>query len=152
MKYCIDANFFIHLWRSYFSPEISSSFWDWLEELSSKGIIFVPEEVFEEIAVGNDGLYVWLNKIKEKVFCDLNEAVQTALLDIVHLPNAIELIDSNKRRHSADVFLVAYAKAYNLTVVSDDTGVGRLCKSCGVRNIKSFEFLKEQNLKLEIPK
>ena len=152
MRYCIDANFFIHLWRSYLSPEISSSFWDWLDELFGKGIIFVPEEVFEEIAVGNDALYAWLNKNKAKVFCDLNEAVQTALLDIVHLPNAIELIDSNKRRHSADVFLVAYAKAYNLTVVSDDTGVGRLCKSCGVRNIKSFEFLKEQKLKLEIPK
>ena len=46
MRYCIDANFFIHLWRSYLSPEISSSFWDWLDELFGKGIIFVPEEVF----------------------------------------------------------------------------------------------------------
>ena len=150
MKYCVDANFFISLWRRYFSVDIVPSFWTWLEKRAREGILLVPEEVFEEIIVNKDGLSLWLTSVKKYVLYSLNNTVQDALLEIISLPGAILLVDSNKKKHGADIFLIAYAKAYNATVVSDDTGVEKLCKDCGVRSIKYHDFLKEQRLKMTI--
>lgn len=148
MKYCLDANFFIYLWRTHYSPDIARPFWDWLANLSKKGILLVPDEVFEEIAVG-DGLHVWLNSIKQYVLLSLNEKVQDELTEVLKYPNAICLADSNKK-HGADIFVVAYAKTYGAIVVSDDTGIHRLCKDCNVAFRKSHEFVKEQKLKLTV--
>lgn len=150
MKYCVDANFFISLWRRYFSVDIVPTFWTWLEKRAQEGLLLVPEEVFEEITVNKDGLSLWLTSVKKHVLYSLNNAVQDALLEIVSLPSAVSLVDSNKKKHGADIFLIAYAKAYNATVVSDDTGVERLCKDCSVRSIKYHDFLKERGLKMTI--
>ena len=58
--YCIDANILIQAWQKYYSPKICPSYWEVLNELGKKGVIFIPELVYEEIKKGEDDLYEWL--------------------------------------------------------------------------------------------
>ena len=58
--YCIDANILIQAWQKYYSPEICPSYWEVLNDLGKKGVIFIPELVYEEIEKGEDNLFEWL--------------------------------------------------------------------------------------------
>ena len=58
--YCIDANILIQAWQKYYSPEICPSYWQVLNDLGKKGVIFIPELVYEEIEKGEDNLFEWL--------------------------------------------------------------------------------------------
>ena len=62
MIYCIDSNFFITAWQQYYSPEISEDFWKWLENLAFNNEIFTPKEVYDELEVGGDNLFIWIKK------------------------------------------------------------------------------------------
>ena len=47
--YCLDANILIQAWQKYYSPEICPSYWEVLNGLGKKGVVFIPELVYEEI-------------------------------------------------------------------------------------------------------
>lgn len=149
MIYCIDSNFFITGWQQYYSPEISEDFWKWLENLAFNNEIFTPKEVYEELEVGGDSLFIWIKKIKDIIVRELDKKTQEYVKEIITKPEAKSLVDTNKK-HYADVFVVAYAKRYNATVVSNDNGTLSLARSCNVRAIRFHNFLKEKKLKMKV--
>jgi hypothetical protein len=48
-KYCLDANVLIQAWQKYYSPRFCPDYWNVLNALGDKGIVQIPEAVFEEI-------------------------------------------------------------------------------------------------------
>jgi predicted nucleic acid-binding protein len=151
MKYCLDANFFITTWR-YYSPGIAKDYRNWLTKLAVDKEIFIPTEVYEEIEVGGDGLYDWLKNIKNKIVVPMDGKTQEILVQIMRdKPEARNIADSNKK-DNADIFVVASAKRNNSTVVTNDTKLRNLCKTCDVKCLKDYEFLKEKKLKMSISK
>ena len=62
-KYCLDANVLIQAWQKYYSPKICLDYWTVLNELGSKGRIFLPQMVYEEITRTDDDLAKWLKKV-----------------------------------------------------------------------------------------
>ncbi|MCA6070517.1 MAG: DUF4411 family protein [Endomicrobium sp.] len=153
MKYCLDANFFITTWR-YYSPEIveGEGYGNWLTKLVIDKEIFIPTEVYEEIEVGGDDLYYWLKNIKNEIVVPMDDKTQEIVVQIMNnKPEARSFADSNKK-DNADIFVVASAKRNNSTVVTNDTKLRNLCKSCDVKCLKDCEFLKERKLKMSISK
>jgi predicted nucleic acid-binding protein len=149
MKYCLDSCVFIEAWNKHYSPEISMDFWDWLANLAKNKEIFIPEEVYEEIVVQKDKLYEWVKSIKTDIVYQLDYETQQAVNNIMTKPEAIKLADSNTK-NGADVFVVAYAKRNNATVVSNDKSIGNLCKVCDVKILKDYEFLKAKKLRMKV--
>lgn len=61
-KYCLDTNVFIEAWNRYYSIDICPEYWDILDGLARKGIIFAPIEVKNEIDKTDDGLKKWFRE------------------------------------------------------------------------------------------
>ncbi|MDR3112522.1 MAG: DUF4411 family protein [Elusimicrobiota bacterium] len=153
MKYCLDSNVFINAWRQHYSPEISMDFWTWFANLARNKEIFVPEEVYEEIENGKDGLFKWIKTLRSDIVYSLDVETQNILVEVImKKPEAIKLADSNskKNKNGADVFIAAYAKRHMCPVVSNDTGLRELCKVCGVEVLRDHEFFKAKKLKMNV--
>ena len=73
-KYCLDTNIFIEPWNKFYSPNLTKGYWDILEDLSQKGIIFSPMEVKKEIEKIDDGLNKWIKN--KSFFKEANDDVQ----------------------------------------------------------------------------
>ncbi|MEX0612981.1 MAG: DUF4411 family protein, partial [Pirellulales bacterium] len=59
-KYCLDTNVFIEAWNKYYSMELCPEYWDILDSMARKGIVFCTEEVKREVEKTDDDLKAWL--------------------------------------------------------------------------------------------
>ncbi len=157
IKYCVDANMLIQAWQKYYSPTICPSYWDVLNELGKKGIIFVPELVYEEIEKGEDDLYKWL-KNSDIPIKKIDMAVTNCLKKIYAAnPNHQYLVSSNQIHSKADPWVIAHAMNENAVVVTKEKKdfikrqtkikIPHICDNMGVRWMDDFEFVKELDIK-----
>lgn len=59
-KYCLDANVLIQAWQKYYSPRFCPDYWSLLNDFGHADRIFLPQNVFEEIARTEDDLTEWM--------------------------------------------------------------------------------------------
>ena len=155
-NYILDANIFIDAHRRYYSFDICPGFWDWLERKYEEGSIFSIKEVYDELLKKEDEASEWAKKMSERKF--FREADDVATINKVK-----ELGDwaaggkfkkkaVNKFCGSADMFLVAYAKAHDFIVATNEVyeenikkkvKIPNACKFIGVEYVNTFELLKE---------
>jgi hypothetical protein len=122
-RYCLDANVLIQAWQKYYSPKICPSYWDMLNTLGNKNIIFMPEMVYEEIARTDDDLSKWLKSCKIPIK-KIDEHVTKCLQDIYSAdPNHKYLVDNTKARSLADPWVIAHALSENAIVVTKEEKV-----------------------------
>ena len=55
-KYCLDANIFIEPWNKFYSIQFTKGYWEILESLAQKRIVFSTTEVKREIEKIDDNL------------------------------------------------------------------------------------------------
>lgn len=67
-KYCLDANVLIQAWQKYYSPKFCPDYWSLLNDFGERKIIFLPQNVFEEITRTEDDLATWLKNSKIPIF------------------------------------------------------------------------------------
>jgi predicted nucleic acid-binding protein len=161
--YCLDANVLIEAWQKYYAPEICPDYWEILNTLGSQGIIFLPEEVKNEIVVADD---------KEKTEDDLSKWLKRSTIPI-HKPTAQVikcwqnilqanplhqlLVDSARGRSLADPWVISHALSKNATVVTKENPITSMnakkpvtipnvCDNMGIRWINDFTFIKELGL------
>lgn len=152
-RYCLDANVLIQAWQNYYSPKFCPTYWDVLNELGHAGIIFLPENVFEEITRTDDDLAKWLqvSKIEKK---SIDEKV-TSCLQEIYAKDPIHkfLVDNKKNRSLADPWVIAHAMTENACVVTKEGKVTaanaknikipNVCENMNVRWINDSEFVAE---------
>lgn len=148
-KYCLDTNVFIEAWNRYYSIDICPEYWDILDGLARKGIIFAPIEVKNEIDKTDDGLKKLFWE-KPYFFRDITIPVQENLRYIMSTYG--RLVDTIKQRSIADPWVIAHALAESATVVTKETPTGRdtrriripdVCMALDVPWIDDFEFTRE---------
>ena len=155
--YCIDANVLIQAWQSYYSPKVCPSYWDVLNELGKRGVIFIPEVVYEEIEKGEDDLYEWLKK-SDIPIKKIDGTVTNCLKDIYATnPNHKYLVSSNGIHSKADPWVIAHAIKENAIVVTKEKKdyikkqtkikIPHVCENMNVKWIDDFEFIQYLNLK-----
>jgi len=158
-KYCLDTNFFIEAWNKYYSPEFCSSYWNIIDDLAKKGIVFIPQEVKKEIDKGDDNLKNWL-KDKKYFVKPITEKVQLCLKKIYNQnPNHKYLSNNVKNRSIADPWVIAHAMAEEATVVTKEylsnssnpqkIKIPDVCENMNIPWIDDFDFIKEVNIKFD---
>lgn len=155
--YCLDANVLIQAWQKYYAPRICPDYWNILNDLGTKGKIFLPKSVCEEITRTEDDLADWLRKSKIPVK-EIDEAV-TRCLQAIYAKDPMHqnLVDNTKGRSLADPWVVAHAINEKATVVTKEEKITALnsnrikipnvCENMGVRWINDFDFVFEFNIK-----
>ncbi len=155
--YCLDANVLIQAWQKYYSPKFCPTYWEMLNELGSKGKIFIAEEVFNEITRTEDDLCAWLKQSKIPVR-SIDEKVAKCLQDIYAKDSSHKtLVDNTKARSLADPWVIAHAMKENAIVVTKEEKVTALnsnkikipnvCDNMGVTWINDFEFISQLNIR-----
>jgi len=155
--YCMDANILIQAWQKYYSPEICPSYWEVLNDLGKKGVIFIPELVYEEIENGEDNLFEWLKN--SNIPIKKMDGEVTNCLKKIYAANSDHqyLVSSNGIHSKADPWVIAHAIKEKAIVVTKETKdyfkkptkikIPHVCDNMHVRWMDDFEFIKNLNIK-----
>lgn len=155
--FCIDTNVLIQGWQKYYSPDFCSDYWNILDNLGSKGRIFIPEMVFDEINKTEDDLSKWLKESKIPIR-NIDEPVSKCLQDI-YAKNELHkyLVDNTRARSLADPWVIAHAINEKATVVTKEEKITAInsrrikipnvCDNMGVRWINDFDLIRRLNIK-----
>lgn len=155
-KYCLDANVLIKAWNEYYSPNFCPGYWDVLNGFGEKGMIFIPETVFDEIVKTDDELSNWLKQSKIPVQT-ITEQV-TVCLQNIYAKNPLHrhLVDNIKQRSLADPWIIAHAMNENAIVVTKENKetainttrikIPNVCENMGIRCINDFKLIEELDI------
>lgn len=128
-RYLIDANVFIQGKNFHYSFIFCKGFWDWVEEAHQQGIVYSIQKVKAELLEGrrDDDARVWAEKMPSDFFLDdvKDPKVMAAYKEVMgwmnldqHYSSLAKSVFSDSKK--ADAFLLAYAKAYGYTVVTQE--------------------------------
>ena len=121
--FLLDSNVFIEASRTYYSPKIAPTFWDWLIQKHDEGLIASIPEVKQEILNGKQGhLTLWAEAAPESFWIPTDDRTVVSMtrlsswtMDPSHLYTAAA---RSEFLNIADYFLVAAAHAGGHTVVT----------------------------------
>jgi hypothetical protein len=80
LLYLLDANVLIRAHEDYYGLEQVPQFWDWLRETAAAGIVKMPYEIHDEIAVSTGPLKNWITRTDIKEALILAEEVDATVL------------------------------------------------------------------------
>lgn len=163
--YIIDTSSLTQAYRTYYSFDITPSFWIFLKQEFDSGRLISNDKVYDEIMWGNDDLAAWIKlKVNKTSFLDTKNEAGT-LTEYAALMNWAAnhgIYNQNAKNHfadfdNADAWVVSCAKEKNLTVVSQEVSaplaqraikIPDVCNQINVRHLDTFSFLRELNFKM----
>lgn len=156
MVYLLDANVLIRAHEDYYPIERIPQFWTWLANQAANGVVQVPYEIYNEIAVSTGPLHDWLTDKAISKAITLEAKINPANLNTVLAKGyASDLDDSEIEEVGQDPFLIGYAFANidEITVVTKEVSapskqranrrVPDVCKTFGIRCIDDFQLYRE---------
>ena len=156
----LDANVLIDANRYYYPMDRVPEFWDWLAAMGERGLVKVPQEVYDKVTQANDALSRWLKDNREDLL--LNEAVDGDLIRRVTDDGyAPDLNDVEIEQLNEDPFLIAYALAdpEQRRVVSTERSrpsarranrkLPDVCHNFGVVCHDTFSFIRELDFRTD---
>ncbi len=115
MKYVLDTSAILDGWNRYYPPHVFPTVWQKLEDLASKEILVITEEVLRELEKQDDDVYRWV-KAQPNMVVPLDDKIQ---IEVSFILNAYpRLVNTQKNRSQADPFVIALARLINGVVVS----------------------------------
>jgi hypothetical protein len=124
-----------------------------MNQAASTGQIWVVDEVYAELKRKDDSVYQWV-KGREAIVVPIDEQIQEYLVEI--MKKYPRLVDTKRNRSGCDPWVIALAKARNLSVVTAEKVSGSLikpkipdaCKDMGLPCIEVIEFFRQQGWRL----
>jgi len=169
--YIFDSSSFITPYRFYYATDIAPSFWDQLERLIADGTVCTIDKVKEEITRIDDELSRWFRgnfprsvRYTRKTNTDNLFLFGDDELDAYH--EVIKWAESSgykrvaietfKDSSKADAFLIAFCKAHDLTLVTEEVfsskknriPIPNACNFLGVKYLRLFDFMRQVNISL----
>jgi predicted nucleic acid-binding protein len=161
-NYCADANFFYEFWLPdrKFRKDIYDKLWEHMVSQISGGIITSTEEVYRELKESNDpDFQKWLDAHKSYLYVEDDIAVIKLATKILN--KHPEMLFQKGKKNGADAFLVATAKIYGLSVISEENRVSEadlkngacvrvpnICDEQGVKCYSILEYCAKEGIKL----
>ena len=151
-KYIIDTCSFSELKYRY-SEDVFEGIWKQVLVEIEKGTIMSCEEVYEELKKQDDEFFERFSRYRY-MFIDINDEIQDEL--IIILKEHETIIDLKKKKSGADPFVIATAKAYNCTVVTEEKRsnssktekIPDVCNAYGIKCITFLDMLRELKIKV----
>jgi Domain of unknown function (DUF4411) len=168
LDYCLDTSVYIEAHRLYYAFDIAPPFWKALSRLAKDGIIISPEAVYRELVGGKDELKQWAKENHQTMFIEPDSKVSDAYRQIADFAN-----NRYQAQHwiseflkGADPWVIAQAKAYDLTVVTmegekkteevdkstrrfvGEIKIPNMCNHFGIKFISTFELVRRLKIGL----
>jgi hypothetical protein len=161
--YVLDSDVFMTAARSYYAFDLVPAFWYALLGNAINGRLLSIDRVKAEIDKGNDRLKQWANNDFHRWFVSTNvgsvlqhyRAIMQWAVAQHHFTDAAK--DEFADVTNADPWLVAYAKATNRTVVTNekyDPNIRRrikipnVCEAFAVKYVDTFQMLRALGIRL----
>jgi hypothetical protein len=141
--YILDANTFMEASRKYYQFRFAKPFWDGLVNYAEKSFVMSIDKVLQEIKNGDkeDLLKKWAtaefkNHFKDtqtsevvQIYADL---MQWAANETQYQPRAKDVFMDDD---NADAWVIAYAKAYDCTIVTHEVGSAQVQRNIPIPNV-----------------
>jgi hypothetical protein len=146
--YLIDTSVFIQAYRAYYSFRLCPGFWESLVELHNQGRVLSIDRVLDEICYGDeDELVVWAKTVMpKKCFASTDDS------EVIGWYAAIQAWANAEPQFSAaakaefadetDAWIVAYAGAKNLTVVTGEVWSANIKRKIPIPNVCKADSFK----------
>ena len=155
VKYILDANIFIEAKHKYYAFDLCPGFWSSLLHHNSMGNLESIDRVKGELLEGNDDLAIWSKKVPG-LFASTNIGfVLTAYRNIIQWAQRQAHFTNDAKSEfarAADAWVIAYAKANNATVVTQEMPdpksrkrikIPDVCKYFSVQYTDTFDMLRK---------
>lgn len=168
MQYLLDANVLITANATYYEKGRVPHFWDWLASESAKGIVKIPQQIFEEITPSSEDwdFADWISKNEGNL--SLAEIVsEQHLIRVLQEGYELEpstIAESLPVSDKNDVMLISYALAGNgdrcvVTLESKQENapptlkpnrrkIPYVCRRLGIRPIDTFDLIRELDFRI----
>lgn len=161
-SHVLDTNVFTQSQRYYYPNDICPGFWECLAAHSESGRIVSIDRVLAEIRVGRDFVTEWANARPVNFFAStqVSETVVEYAAMVQWVQGNPQFLPAAKAEFAsvADGWLVAYAKAYDLIVVTQEVYAAtvrkrvplpNVCQAFSVPYIDTFELLRTLNARFD---
>ena len=148
-KYSFDTNVYISIWRDHYPPDVFPGIYKVLKQMINGGIIKSTYPVQVELKRQRDEIYQHFTSFSN-LFIEPTKKEQNIVEKLVNNNRDFPKWGSgSSKKHLADPFVVALAEAYDLTVVTYETGtnqnsIGRACEILDIEVYKFSEVLREE--------
>src|SRR5674476_1489690 len=153
----VDANVLIEAKNRYYSFSVCPGFWNALVWHAGAGSLCSVDVVKRELVGGNDDLADWVRNVAPAdAFCSTNDADAVAwygrIMNWVQNEPRFLQEARDEFAQSADPWLVAYACAHGMTLVTQETPepmsrnkvkIPDVCRQFGVIWANTFEILED---------
>jgi hypothetical protein len=154
MAYLLDADVFIQAKNLHYSFDFCPAFWDWLDAANAKHTAFSVEKVHDELLAGDDQLSVWARDRGADFFLPPDSAILPSLATLSGWASGASYDPAavNTFLQVADYYLIAYAHAHGLIVVSHEVAsdsrkkikIPNACIALGVKVMSPYEMLRTE--------
>ena len=156
-KFLLDTNCFIESAQRWHPFSVFPGFWDGLLLQNQEGSLFTIKNVVEE--VHDDDVTNWLKQCPTFILPLEQKVVDkySSLVNWVNDQKEFDATEKNEFYKKADGWLVAYASAYQMSVVSQEERaklgshrikIPNLCDEMGVECINFPKLIKQMDFKL----
>jgi uncharacterized protein YozE (UPF0346 family) len=166
--FVLDADVFIAAHRSYYAFDIAPGFWSGLLQHAASGEVLSIAQVLNDLKKGYDPknpedydlLAQWAISEFHPYFTKTDEPEVTEIyadmINWVFTNSSFPLAAKNEFADISDSWLIAYAKAKNAVLATNENKIKRtskvpipaICRQFGVEYINTFEMLRQLNIKL----
>ncbi len=153
MKYVLDTNIFIEANNRYYGIDFCPAFWDWI---SSNDEVCSIDKVKYELFAREDTVSSWVRE-HEDLFKIIDNNVEQSLQDVSSWVISQNYIGSAIRDFflKADYFLIAYAHANNLILITHEKmentlnkiKIPNVCQAFNVQCMNTFDMLRQERVK-----
>lgn len=162
MAYLLDANIFIQAGNLHYGFDFCPAFWDWLEQNNRVGNVLSISQVQDELTDGNDELAAWAKEQGNRFFKETDTATLPRLAEVAQWvqSNGYEAAAIHTFLQVADYYLVSYALAHGLTLVTHEVPantpkkikIPNVCVGLGVSCINPYAMLRRAGAKFVLGK
>lgn len=150
--YVVDTNILVEAQRRYYGFSIVPSFWIFLDDQFALGNLVSIRPVLNELREGKDELTDWANE-RRQFFNPVDDA--KTLIKLMEIADWVNQQNFTQAAiadflDEADYYLVAYAAAHQLTVLTHEhyspdarkrVLIPNVCRAFGVDYIDTFEMM-----------
>jgi Domain of unknown function (DUF4411) len=149
VPYSIDTSAFLDAWVRHYPPDVFPRMWEQMDRAARNGTLFASDEVLRELDKKDDGAHDWMDARPEMIV-KLDSEIEQHVQEI--MARYPRLVDSKKGRSGGDPFVIAVARARNLTVITSENATGRIdvpripdvCEELQIRWLRILGFFREQ--------
>ena len=149
----IDTSGLTYAWRDHYPPDVFPILWETMAEAIDQADIIASWEVYEELKVGADELFDWVN-LRKHMFVPTDEKIQESVSEVMAAHPLWVSVD--RSRNMCDPFVIALARIGGYTVVSaelrysgnlsqypDRVKIPNVCSTFGLRHLSFLEMMRD---------